>query len=90
MPRRVKYFEAYHSGLEHVAVVQVAVERYDGRRFDETNPARLQSERVIERQIGRMKQSAPRGQLAEPPDVADVIDMSMRVYEQLRMPVVLA
>ena len=44
--------------------MEVAVEAHDRGSVDQTEPARLQCERVIERQIGRMKQGAPRGQLA--------------------------
>ena len=57
--RRVQHAAAHAPGFEQIAVAQVAVERDDRRRVRQPDPARLQRQRSVERQVGGMKKPLP-------------------------------
>ena len=55
-----------------------------------SEPACLHCQRPVERQVGRVKQGAAAGKLAEASELADVVDVSVGMNEKLRAPAVAA
>jgi hypothetical protein len=84
----VEHFEAQRSEAKELSIVQFAVERYDRGRSVDPEPTCLPRKRLIEGQVGGMKQPGSPGELAQSSEISDVVDVRVRMEQQLRLPAV--
>jgi murein DD-endopeptidase MepM/ murein hydrolase activator NlpD len=77
----MQHFDARIGQRDDVTVAKVRIEIDDAWRFRQSDPMRLHFQRAVQGQIGRMQQRAPTRALTQRSEVADVIDMRVRVQQ---------
>ena len=84
MAWRVQHLEPQRARADRLPLDEFAVEFDDRRRDREAQPARLQREGVVEREIGRMQEARAAAARAQFAERADVIDVRVGVDERRR------
>src|SRR5947209_19141399 len=80
----MKHVDLNAARANAVAVVQAAVELDDARNVVLANPARLHLQAVIERHVRRMQQAGCARAFPQRSEIADVVDVRVRMHEVFR------
>ena len=79
--RRMQDLDTCVAQFDRVAVMQIRIEIDNARRLRKPYPVCLHFERAVQRQIGRMQHRPSAGSLSQRAEVADVVDVRVRVQQ---------